>query len=402
MTVYGPATGNYSSGSIGLAKKKGNASAGDQILNGKFVDNTGGTNNYSGGSGKKKKKKNENSFASDVQKAFEAKNKALQEGLNNELSEIKKSSDDSRSDAYVNSRLSAIGNNEQLANQGLAGNLYGSNLSGISESSRIKQDTALQNNINALDQQQTSLENSARTTTNNMIADNQLAMAQTIAQLRQQEREMERAELMAEKAEYAQNIGQFGQDYKAEMNRVANDGDPSNDWQLGYLGSAREGKIANQATAQAEAEQQAFENSIKLMNARKSSGGGGSYKGLSASQAQTAYNNGARTPQVMEAMDHWFGITGSEMTLKKPTLTASEAQSKFDKVSEDGGELPSAVKYAMLYYYGESANPSFNELAQKISNMSQDGKRSWIQYYNQNKKIDDQEAMYLLSTYGII
>lgn len=54
-----------------------------------------------------------------------------------------------RSKAYTQARTSAIGNNEALAAQGLAGGLYGTPASGVSESSRIAQNTALGNDLNA-------------------------------------------------------------------------------------------------------------------------------------------------------------------------------------------------------------------------------------------------------------
>ena len=52
-----------------------------------------------------------------------------------------------RGQAYAAARLSAIGNNERLAAKGLAGGLYGEARSGVSESSRIAQDTALRGAI---------------------------------------------------------------------------------------------------------------------------------------------------------------------------------------------------------------------------------------------------------------
>lgn len=51
--------------------------------------------------------------------------------------------------AYGNARLSALGNNEAMASQGLTGNAYAAPQSGYSESSRIAQNAALGNNINA-------------------------------------------------------------------------------------------------------------------------------------------------------------------------------------------------------------------------------------------------------------
>lgn len=218
------------------------------------------------------------SMASEIQKAFEAKNKALQDGLNTQLGEIKQSSDDNRSNVYVNSRLSAIGNNEQLASQGLAGELYGSPMSGKSESSRINENVALGNNINAVNRQQTSLENQAKNTIGSQIADNQLQMAQTIAQLRQQERE-------SQKAEYASTIGAYAGDYQQEINRLKAMGYTDDDYEIKVLNQAREQKKSGIAQSQAEAEQQAFENQLKLMETqykvgkpyyKPSSGGTGS------------------------------------------------------------------------------------------------------------------------------
>ncbi len=49
--------------------------------------------------------------------------------------------------AYTTARRGAVGSNEALANIGLAGNLYGAPTSGYSETSRIRQEVALQNQI---------------------------------------------------------------------------------------------------------------------------------------------------------------------------------------------------------------------------------------------------------------
>ena len=220
----------------------------------------------------------EQSYMQDIQKAYEARQKAMQEGLNTQLGEIKTLSDDNRSQTYVNSRLSAIGNNERLATQGLAGGLYDNPTSGKSESSRIQQDVALGNNINAVNRQQTSLEAQARNAVATGLADNQLEMAKTIAQLRQQQAQNERAE-------FTNTIGAYGQDYMQEILNIQNDGDPSNDWKIPYLQSARNQKISGIEQSKAEAEQQTFENQLKLMETqykvgkpyyKPSSGGTGS------------------------------------------------------------------------------------------------------------------------------
>ena len=59
-----------------------------------------------------------------------------------------------RSQAYTNARLNAIGNNEVMASLGLAGNLYKSPVSGVSETSRVNQDIGMRNDINAATRQE--------------------------------------------------------------------------------------------------------------------------------------------------------------------------------------------------------------------------------------------------------
>jgi hypothetical protein len=45
------------------------------------------------------------------------------------------------------------------------------------------------------------------------------------------------------KSSYANTVSRFGDNYQAEIDKVANDNDPSNDWQLAILAAARQGKI---------------------------------------------------------------------------------------------------------------------------------------------------------------
>lgn len=54
-----------------------------------------------------------------------------------------------RGQAYTTARLNAIGNNEQNAALGLGGNMYSAPRSGFSETSRVTENIAMRNNINA-------------------------------------------------------------------------------------------------------------------------------------------------------------------------------------------------------------------------------------------------------------
>lgn len=157
----------------------------------------------------------------DIQNAYQARSRAQQEAMKNELANLKTQADADRSGAYVNARVSAIGNNEQLASQGLAGGLYQNPTSGMSETSRIRQDTALGNNLNAVTMQQRQLENQARVeyATNN--ADNQLEMAKVIADLKMQQEQAgrEQAQFNASQAQNQAQLnmsqGQFNAEQKA-------------------------------------------------------------------------------------------------------------------------------------------------------------------------------------------
>lgn len=71
--------------------------------------------------------------------------------LNQQKDPIKEAAAKLRGDTYTNARLSAIGNNEVLAQKGLAGGVYQELRSGYSETSRIRQDTALRGSLNAAD-----------------------------------------------------------------------------------------------------------------------------------------------------------------------------------------------------------------------------------------------------------
>lgn len=65
---------------------------------------------------------------------------------------------------------------------------------------------------------------------------------------------------------YANNIGQFSNDYMAEINRVTNDNDPSNDWQIAYLQNARNQKVSGQNAAQSEAQSTQYKQAMDMFS----------------------------------------------------------------------------------------------------------------------------------------
>ncbi len=101
------------------------------------------------------------------------------------------------------------------------------------------------------------------------------ALQQKIDMLKAQA-EKSAAQTTADKNAWLGTIGRFSNDYQAEINRVQNDGDPSNDWQIPYLQSARQDKI----NAQNQNDQQRFMDTI------------GQYAGQYGQQADIIQNDG--------------------------------------------------------------------------------------------------------------
>lgn len=76
--------------------------------------------------------------------------KLAEQSYQAQKAQLSREADAARGQAYTNARLSAIGNNEQLAANGLAGGLYQTPASGYSETSRTADNIAMRGNIGAV------------------------------------------------------------------------------------------------------------------------------------------------------------------------------------------------------------------------------------------------------------
>jgi hypothetical protein len=97
--------------------------------------------------------------ASKYKSALDAAYELQEQQLNAQAEELSRQADTARSQAYVNARLDAVGNNEVLAAKGLAGNIYGESKSGVSETARIAEDVAMRNGINTVTNTETEQRN---------------------------------------------------------------------------------------------------------------------------------------------------------------------------------------------------------------------------------------------------
>lgn len=105
-----------------------------------------------------------------------------------------------RRQAYVNSRLDAIGNNERLAALGLSGNMYVEPQSGYTETSRVAQNVQMRNAIDAANVQEQADINALTAELMRANADLDLQSAQYLAEM-----QIQMAQIQAQQQQNALN-----------------------------------------------------------------------------------------------------------------------------------------------------------------------------------------------------
>jgi hypothetical protein len=202
---------------------------------------------------------------------LEATINALQKQRDSALSDLENSKSgigskyyDKRNQAGARSDIGALNFAQYMGSRGVSGN--------AGAMPEIYRNAALQGQIGALDQQEaqeyagiesqkaqinSAYQNdvaSARANTEAMALQSQIEQqridqAAALEQQRYDTQMKTQADVTAynrlqdTKNEYANTVGRFGDNYQAEYDKVANDNDPSNDWQLAILAAARQGKI---------------------------------------------------------------------------------------------------------------------------------------------------------------
>jgi hypothetical protein len=191
------------------------------------------------------------------------KNSALS-GLDVEKGVLTDTYYNKRNQAGAKSDIGALNFAQFMASRGVQGN--------AGAMPEIYRNAALQGQIGALDQQeaQGNADIEARRSQINSAYQNDVASARanTEAMALQAQIEQQRIDqaaaleqqrydtqmktqadvtaynrLQDTKNEYANTVSRFGDNYQAEIDKVTNDGDPSNDWQLAILAAARQKKI---------------------------------------------------------------------------------------------------------------------------------------------------------------
>ena len=174
--------------------------------------------------------------------------------------------------------------------------------------------------------------------------------------------------LANEKSEYANTIGAYSNDYQQEINNVMNNNDASDDWKVPYLKAARNQKLNNIATAQAAADQQAFENQLALdklaisssksyRSGRHSGGsrGGNDNSGGNPDNNPNLFGNNSAANNSGATADSASNLSSLEYKLSQIEDSQSGVQSKAASIIKqylNSGAISEATAKKYLSQYG--------------------------------------------------
>jgi len=335
-TVYGPATGNYSPDSIRAARASG-GEEGTRILKvgvdgkapadariGDYIQTAGGAFKITGGTaGNWSTAKEgtagygsvssaplsttplaavrEEAVADPMADIYAKSNALIQQQTADSIARVESQKgitnsnyDDTARQAYIASMQSKNSLPEQLALQGVTG--------GASETALLKENTGYENNITGINKSRQNALTGLDSTINDIQASGDYSLAESgISQAKDAYSAYQTAQ-SEKKSDFADTIGAYSNDYQQRINELLAQGYAPDSYEILALNQARNDKKADIATAQAEAEQQAFLNALKVQAANKKSSSGGGGSSLSRSTALSMYKAGITSPEVLSVL----------------------------------------------------------------------------------------------------
>ena len=176
--------------------------------------------------------------------------------------------------------------------------------------------------------------------------------------------------LTNQKSEYANTIGAYSNDYQAEINKVTDNNDASDDWKIPYLQAARQKKIQDMQSAQAAADQQAFENQLALdklaisssksyRSGRRSSGSrgnsGNDTTGTTGTTGSNLFGNASAANNSGATADSASNLSSLDYKLSQIEGSQSGVQSKAANIIKqylNSGAISEATAKKYLSQYG--------------------------------------------------
>lgn len=297
--------------------------------------------------------------------ALEASRRNALSSLGAERGQVNPTYNNALSNVAGQSALGARNLAEYMAQRGLTN-------SGASVQGEVMRQGSLQNNMTSLEADRANwmADIGRRETLANSAYDEgslQASMQRGESELESKLRMMEQ-----QRAESIGTVGQYGQDYAAEINAIQAEmarGDNSRAYLLPYLKIARQEKVAGIASSQADQEQEEWDRWIAMQRLGGSGGGSG-------------------------------GGGSSSVTTTKPTLTAAQARSAYEN-----GVYTDTVLDAYSFHYGVPITMLGNyQEVERILNQrfTPSSQVSLIEQYNMTGKLSDAQAMELLKKYGLV
>ena len=230
------------------------------------------------------------------------------------IPQVNQQTDKQLQEAYIAKQKARVEAPQALSAMGYTGGAAESSLMGLDTNYQNQRGEIEQGRNQAIDQIRQN-EQQIRATGDANLADTAAQYYQNLMQAQAQaaqqaqsqsnwQREFDAQQQTNSRNEFINNIGAYSNDYQAQINKIRDDGDPSNDWQIAYLNNARNSKIAGINQSMSEAEQREFENQLKLMETQYKTSKP-YYKpagGMTYSEALKAYQMGIETPEVLAAL----------------------------------------------------------------------------------------------------
>jgi hypothetical protein len=242
-------------------------------------------------------------YADLLRKQEEAARQRTQSALeanNAYIPQINQYSDKQLQDAYISKELNRVNLPQQLSALGYSG--------GATETSMMGAQADYENRRGTIEQDRGDSLNKIRQNASQIEATGNADLADMSAQYYRDMIQKAQRDAETEKSEYASTVGAYASDYQAQINKLIAAGYSPDSYEVKVLNAARNQKISNQQSSQADADQRAFENYLKNAQLqyniskpyfKPSSGGGGS---LSYSEALERYNDGERSSAVLSVL----------------------------------------------------------------------------------------------------
>jgi hypothetical protein len=232
------------------------------------------------------------------EEAARIRTQAALEANNAYIPEINTYNDKRLQDAYISKELNRVNLPQQLSSLGYSG--------GATETSMLGAMTDYENRRGTIEQDRNDAVGKIRQNAAQIEATGNADLADMSAQYYQNMITKAQRDEATAKGDYTDTIGAYSNDYQAEIDRLKAAGVPLDDYRIKALLAARNEKLSNMASSQADSAQQAFENYIRNAQLNyninkpyfKPTSGGA----LSYSEALKMYNAGSREQAVLDAL----------------------------------------------------------------------------------------------------